>query len=169
LRIGLGVCCLATVHQAFRDASSNGGLQDIRSQDSISCQICREKGKPMKRWWMVSASWSQSRHLGWCCRPRLASRSAVQHRSMLAIQWKNLTSLWLTCDFTVTANSSAENIILTCDFTEEDAFGAISQMEHNKASGPDGFPDELSFGVLLKMISWLCLYSCNKESCHFIN
>jgi mannosylglycoprotein endo-beta-mannosidase len=38
--------------------------------------------------------------------------------------------------------SSAENIILTSDFTEEEVFEAISQMEHNKAPGPDGFPAE---------------------------
>jgi hypothetical protein len=36
--------------------------------------------------------------------------------------------------------SQAENEILTAPFTEEEVFEAISQMELNKAPGPDGFP-----------------------------
>jgi hypothetical protein len=35
-----------------------------------------------------------------------------------------------------------ENTILSAPFTEEEVFEAISQMEHNKAPGPDGFPAE---------------------------
>jgi mannosylglycoprotein endo-beta-mannosidase len=35
--------------------------------------------------------------------------------------------------------SSNENDILTTPFTEEEVFEAISQMEHNKTPGPDGF------------------------------
>jgi mannosylglycoprotein endo-beta-mannosidase len=38
--------------------------------------------------------------------------------------------------------SQEENNILTADFTEEEIFEAISQMERNKAPGPDGFPAE---------------------------
>jgi mannosylglycoprotein endo-beta-mannosidase len=38
--------------------------------------------------------------------------------------------------------SSNENEILITPFTEEEVFEAISQMEHNKAPGPDGFPAE---------------------------
>jgi mannosylglycoprotein endo-beta-mannosidase len=38
--------------------------------------------------------------------------------------------------------SEAENEILTAPFTEEEVFEAISQMELNKAPGPDGFPAE---------------------------
>ena len=38
--------------------------------------------------------------------------------------------------------SSLENSILTSSFTEKEVFEAISQMEHNKALGPDGFPAE---------------------------
>jgi hypothetical protein len=38
--------------------------------------------------------------------------------------------------------SPNENDILTAVFTEEEVFEAISQMEHNKAPGPDGFPAE---------------------------
>jgi hypothetical protein len=38
--------------------------------------------------------------------------------------------------------SEEESTILTSPFTEEEVLGAISQMEHNKALGPDGFPAE---------------------------
>jgi mannosylglycoprotein endo-beta-mannosidase len=38
--------------------------------------------------------------------------------------------------------SSDENEILTAPFSEEEVYEAISQMEHNKAPGPDGFPAE---------------------------
>jgi mannosylglycoprotein endo-beta-mannosidase len=38
--------------------------------------------------------------------------------------------------------SADENDILTNPFTEEEVLEAISQMEHNKAPGPDGFPAE---------------------------
>jgi hypothetical protein len=38
--------------------------------------------------------------------------------------------------------SAIENDILTNPFTEEEVLEAISQMEHNKAPGPDGFPAE---------------------------
>jgi hypothetical protein len=38
--------------------------------------------------------------------------------------------------------SPNENEILTTPFTEEEVFEAISQMEHNKAPGPHGFPAE---------------------------
>jgi hypothetical protein len=40
----------------------------------------------------------------------------------------------------ITKFSLVEGDILTADFTEEEVFEAISQMEHNKALGPDGFP-----------------------------
>ena len=35
--------------------------------------------------------------------------------------------------------SPLENSILASTFTEKEVFDAISQMEHNKAPGPDGF------------------------------
>jgi hypothetical protein len=35
-----------------------------------------------------------------------------------------------------------ENNLLTSPFTEKEVHEAISQMEHNKAPGPDGFPAE---------------------------
>jgi hypothetical protein len=38
--------------------------------------------------------------------------------------------------------SEEESTILTSPFTEEEVLEAISQMEHNKAPGPDGFPAE---------------------------
>ena len=38
--------------------------------------------------------------------------------------------------------SEAENAILTSPFTKKEVYNAISQMEHNKAPGPDGFPAE---------------------------
>jgi mannosylglycoprotein endo-beta-mannosidase len=42
----------------------------------------------------------------------------------------------------ITQLSAAENEVLTVGFTEEEVFDAISQMEHNKAPGPDGFSAE---------------------------
>ena len=38
--------------------------------------------------------------------------------------------------------SAEENAILTAAFSENEVFEAISQMEKNKAPGPDGFPAE---------------------------
>ena len=38
--------------------------------------------------------------------------------------------------------SSEENRILTQEFSKKEVHAAISQMEHNKAPGPDGFPAE---------------------------
>jgi mannosylglycoprotein endo-beta-mannosidase len=38
--------------------------------------------------------------------------------------------------------SDEEKVILTSPFTEGEVWEAISQMEHNKAPGPDGFPAE---------------------------
>jgi hypothetical protein len=35
-----------------------------------------------------------------------------------------------------------ENNILTAKFTVEEVYEAISQLEHNKAPSPDGFPAE---------------------------
>jgi hypothetical protein len=35
-----------------------------------------------------------------------------------------------------------KNEILKSPFSEKEVYEAISQMEHNKASGPDGFPAE---------------------------
>jgi hypothetical protein len=38
--------------------------------------------------------------------------------------------------------SGQENDVLTKDFTENEFFEAIMQMEKNKPPGPDGFPAE---------------------------
>jgi hypothetical protein len=38
--------------------------------------------------------------------------------------------------------SEEENVLLTANFTEEEVFQVITQMEHNKSLGPDGFPAE---------------------------
>jgi hypothetical protein len=42
----------------------------------------------------------------------------------------------------ITKISPLENEILTAPFTEKEVFEAVSQMELNKAPGPDGFPAE---------------------------
>jgi hypothetical protein len=47
--------------------------------------------------------------------------------------------------------SSEENDILTSIFTEQEVKAAIFQMEHNKASNPDGFPAEF-YQVFCKII-----------------
>ena len=38
--------------------------------------------------------------------------------------------------------TASDNAILVAPFTEKEVFEAISQMENNKAPGPDGFPVE---------------------------
>jgi hypothetical protein len=38
--------------------------------------------------------------------------------------------------------SIEENNLLTAEYSEEEVRKAIFQMEHNKATGPDGFPAE---------------------------
>jgi hypothetical protein len=38
--------------------------------------------------------------------------------------------------------TETENEILTSPFTMDEIKGAVFQMEHNKALGPDGFPVE---------------------------
>jgi hypothetical protein len=87
----LGVACQALIHQSLREASCSGGRHVIRSHESTSCQACLAKGHAISRWCMVSGSWSQSSHRGWCCRRWRSSLSAVQHLSLLASQWRNLT------------------------------------------------------------------------------
>lgn len=50
LRMGFEVRCLPACHQSRRDASWFGGVQDMRSQASISCQSCLENGQQRSRW-----------------------------------------------------------------------------------------------------------------------
>ena len=90
LRSSLGVFYFARSHQSTSALSWLGTGVVIRSQASTSCQVCRAKGHSRRRCRMVSGAWSQRRQRGWCCRPRRASLLAVQHRSWLASQWKNL-------------------------------------------------------------------------------
>jgi mannosylglycoprotein endo-beta-mannosidase len=59
--------------------------------------------------------------------------------------------------------SIEENNLLTTEYSEEEVRKAIFQMEHNKALGPDGFPDEFyqTFwdtikGDLLDLFGRLC-------------
>ena len=47
-----------------------------------------------------------------------------------------------TVTFDMPQISQEENDILTQDFSEKEVFEEIKQMEHNKSSGPDGFPAE---------------------------
>jgi hypothetical protein len=90
LCIGFGMFCLAANHQSKSEASMEGGLHSMRSQDRTLCHTCREKGHVLVRWFIDSGSWSHSRHIWWCCYLYLASLSTVQDRSKLASQWKNL-------------------------------------------------------------------------------
>jgi hypothetical protein len=48
--------------------------------------------------------------------------------------------------------SQEENALLVADFSEKEVWEAVSQMKHNKAPGPDGFPAEFyqHFWVVLK-------------------
>ena len=41
-----------------------------------------------------------------------------------------------------------ENEVITAPFSEKEVFDAISQMENNKAPGPDGFPAEFYKKIL---------------------
>ena len=76
-----GVCAFARSHQSIKVVSLAGVWAGMCAQSRMMCQVCLANGHAMSRCWMVSGSWSQRRHLGWCCRPRLASLDAVQHRS----------------------------------------------------------------------------------------
>jgi hypothetical protein len=59
--------------------------------------------------------------------------------------------------------SQGENVVLTAVFSEKEVFEAISQMEHNKAPSPDGFPTEFyqTFWEVIKgdlMALFACLH-----------
>jgi hypothetical protein len=91
LRMGFGVASLAVSHHSLSVGSPSGGRHISRSQDSVSCHTCLEKGHVMSRWCIVSGSWSHRVHRGLCWRPRRCKRSAVQHLFLLASHRKNLT------------------------------------------------------------------------------
>lgn len=91
LRSDVGMSYLTWRHQSIRLSSWSGARAVILSQERTSCQTCRAKGHSNIRWRMDSGAWSQRRHLGWWGRPCRASRSAVQHMSKFASQWKNFT------------------------------------------------------------------------------
>jgi hypothetical protein len=84
LRIGFGVACLAVCHQSSREASWFGGRHVICRLERTSCHTCLEKGHVMSRWCIVSGSWSHKTHLGWCCRRRLRSLSALLSYSVIS-------------------------------------------------------------------------------------
>jgi hypothetical protein len=93
------------------------------------------------------------------------------YKKLFGPQVQNSFSLYNDANSDIPQVSSEENVMLTADFTEEEVFEAISQMEHNKAPGPDGFLlNSIKFsGTLLRVILWLCLHSCNKVSCRCTN
>ena len=89
LRMDCGVPCLAVCHQSRREGSWLGGVHGKLSQAMMSCQTFLEKGHWRSRWSIVLGSWQHRRQGSWwCCSPRRAKRSAVQHRSWSASQWK---------------------------------------------------------------------------------
>jgi hypothetical protein len=90
-RNGLGVSNFARRHQSMMDDSWSGAAVVILSHARVSCQACRVKGHSSIKCLMDSGAWSHSKHLAWCGSPCLARRSAVQHLSRLASQWKNFT------------------------------------------------------------------------------
>ena len=91
LRSAGSVDSFACSHQSMSESSCSGAGAGKRRQDRISCHVCLVKGHASIKCLIVSGSWSHRRHRGWCCRPRRASRSAVQQRSCHAIQRKNFT------------------------------------------------------------------------------
>jgi len=91
LRMGFGKLRCEVCYQSNGKGSSLGARQGSRSQERTLCQTCLEKGHAMIRWCIVSGSWSQSRHLVWCYKPRRSSRPAVQHLFSATSQWKNRT------------------------------------------------------------------------------
>ena len=72
-----GVCAFARSHQSIMIISLAGGWAGICAQSRMMCKVCLANGHARSRCWMVSGSWSQRRHLGWCCRPQRASLDAV--------------------------------------------------------------------------------------------
>jgi hypothetical protein len=63
-----------------------------------------------------------------------------------------------------------ENNILTPHFTEEEVFKAISQMERNKAPGPDGFHAKCcQIWLVIKMNMMVMFAQLQYVSCHYTN
>ena len=54
----------------------------------------------------------------------------------------NSFSMDETLRYDIPQVSEEENEVLTAPFSEEEVKMAVFDMEHNKASGPDGFPAE---------------------------
>jgi hypothetical protein len=90
-RISWGVPCFAFLHHLKRVYSWSGGAQVRSSPARIPCQTCFAKVHARIKCIIVAAVWQQSRHRGWCCSPRRANLSVVQHLSCTAIQLKNFT------------------------------------------------------------------------------
>jgi hypothetical protein len=86
-----GVDRIATNHHSTKSSSSTGGPAVDLIQDNTSYQIALEKEQPVRRWCMVSPTWSQSGQRGGWGSPLLASLPPVQQRSKQASQTKNLT------------------------------------------------------------------------------
>jgi hypothetical protein len=63
--------------------------------------------------------------------------------------------------------SAEENVILTSPFTEKEVYDTISQMEHNKTPGLDGFPAEFyqMFWGVNKVTLWHYLISSFQGIC----
>jgi len=77
-------------HQAEKVEEFTGTSTTRLRCEKTKVQICLVKTQDNSRWGAVSCAWSQNRHAGGCCRPLLASRSAVHNRCLIASQTKNL-------------------------------------------------------------------------------
>ena len=93
LRDPLGTPLMVPHHQPEKRILDPWGAKDRRSSFwKIMVQICRANTHEMRVCWIFSSAWSQSGHAGGWGSPRLAKRSAVQHRLLMANQKKIYTA-----------------------------------------------------------------------------
>jgi hypothetical protein len=82
---------IVLVHQLANEHSLlHGVAPPTSSGDKMANQTCLERTHLVRRWWMISSSWSNNGHFsGWSILWR-ARRPAVQHRFLMRSHMKNL-------------------------------------------------------------------------------
>lgn len=77
-------------HQAEKLEEFTGTSTTRFRCEKTKDHICLVKTQDNSKWGAFSCAWSQNRHAGGCCRPLLASQSAVHNLCLMASQTKNL-------------------------------------------------------------------------------